>query len=365
MKAIQRSSIPVSAVLVLALTLPLTSSAHAPGGHHHHDHDHQDVQTSDDDDDFDSDSPFERLEPLPGMDPPSETKQRIPAMEAVEHAPEEAVSLRLRLDAPVTYDAHHVVDLELDGEHHFTPRHRSSLQITYQPIDDDGRDAHRHFGESMAPDADGQLILGTVDHAQVAIDAPRSLVDDATAYQLYDDAQFSFRLGERGQIGDIRVHRSTNPIVMTTVSEIAQYFAQSMPALPEEPVAPGDTWDDTFTLEETNDEHTRHQEVDMIYRFEEWVPCGDAHCAAITVHSDLEAAGRHQRGRLDTHVEAAGQQETTFFLDPEAGQVVASRSSTHAHGHTHTDHDREDEGIHRTVEFDHHVHIDSLTTRRP
>ncbi len=358
---------PLLLALVVALLFPLSSAAQAPGPHDHdhsHDHDHDDGQAHDADDDHDSDAPFARFDALPGLSAPGEAEDQLPSLdESADEAPDEPVELRFRLDDAVTYDTHHVVDLDIDGAHHFTPRHRSSLQVTYQPIDDEQRQATRTFGSALNPDQGGQLILATVERARVAIDAPQALIDDARPYQIYDDATFSFRLDDRGQVGDIRVHRSTNPLVMSTVSEIAQYLSQSMPLLPDEPIEPGHTWEDTFTLQEEDEEHHRRQEVDMIYRFDAWVPCGDTTCAAITIHSDLDAQGRFQRGRLDTQTEASGQLETMLFLDPDSGQVVASRSNTHANGHTFTDHDREEEIV-RTTEFDFHLHIDSIATRR-
>lgn len=254
--------------------------------------------------------------------------------------PEDPVQLRFQLDDPLTYDVHSRLHIEYPERPDLHPHYESSFVVDYEPLTETGRALlpswAMNVGENDVDPADGFPVVATVSGFSARFDHPPALTDPGLHYQLLRQATFSYRLGARGGVSDVRVHPPTNPVIRTSVEELVRLLAVSHPPFPDHSVEPGERWSDTAKLSMGVDDFEITQQLNAEYHFTRWIPCRDGYCALIDVEQDLDARARYAVGRLVTHTESEGTARGRLLFDPDRGHLVDARWEIDLTGHTHT-----------------------------
>lgn len=321
-----------------------------------------------------NESPFDDFRALDGLErPDSNDIDDIdePAVDVVPEiddfeAPDEPVLLRLDYDEAISYEVANRFQMEFEENPDFRQRFHSDMAIDYRPIDATTRDQLPVWeSTSLADDRDptGQRLLATISDYSAGIDAPHALDSPTWSYQLFRNARFSFRITDRGDVNDLRFHPPTNPVLRSSVEELVSLLATSHPALPQQPVEPGDHWTDTVDIsldDETEISETElGQTIELRYDFTDWVPCGNTACALIHVGQDIEATGFMKVRRYATNTTSSAVGAGAFLFDVEQGRIVQSDFNITADSSRLSERDT-DEGTETADEMDMEMEVDSV-----
>ena len=313
-----------------------------------------------------ADSPFDDFPELGAAD----TEEAPPVIDdpdqidVDEDAPDEPVELRLNTDEPVAFEVVSGLQITNDYSPHFEPDYRSGLVVEYTPTSMQRRDRLPHWPLTEVDDdiEGGEPMIVTVTDYAARFEQPSGLNDPARMHSLLRDATFSFLLGERGEITDVRVHPPTSPLLRASVEEMMRLLANTSPLLPEDPVEPGDSWTDTITVDLEDDDNDRSLDLDATYQFESWAECPSGWCALLTVDHQIDADGTYAPIHMINEGSADGEATTRLLFDPNAGRIVSSQFDAHTRGTTTSirpgDDDEEPEV---TREYNFELHIETST----
>lgn len=290
-------------------------------------------------------SPFDEFQRGDEYDPSAtissgamEPRDVVPRDGLAEDPPEEAVSLRFRFDSPTRYRVNNTSRMGFEDRPGFRQVYNSGLSIEYRPISQLQRDLFPQWPMevelSEAPEVLGQPILVTISAFSASFDQPFPLQDTARTHQLLKDAAFSYRITDRGNVSDLRIHPPTSPLARSSIEEVVRLLAASHPLLPEDDVEPGDSWSHTISLEADDEGVIKTHEVELTYTFDKWSRCGLHFCAVIDVDQEMKAAGRMVQSNQETRSATAGTSTGSFLFDPQEGRIIRSRWDLDAQGNT-------------------------------
>lgn len=289
------------------------------------------------------DSPFDDFPELEGPDAEARTALNpgdAPDLEEKSEEvspPDEPVELRLNLEERVDYEVASRLQLSYGDRPDFEPEYRSGLTVQYRPVSQTRRrqlpGTPLEVGDTEEPQG-GEGMMMTVTDFSGLFAHPSGLDHPARTHAPLRDARLSFRLGDRGQISDLRLHPPTNPTLRANAEEMMRLLTSMRPTLPEEAVQPGDDWTDTVSVQTGDEEVERSHELDIEYTFEDWTRCGPTHCAVLKAQYQLEATGTREVVHLRTDGEAAGTTTGRLLFAPASGRVVSSQWTTDVEGET-------------------------------
>ncbi len=285
-------------------------------------------------------SPFADFEPLSGFEERSgEPLELEDSAHDTEGMPEKAVALRFQFDRTMTYEVRNALRLHYDHRPDFAPVYQSGLFVEYYPIDEDYRDELARWPvdiDSEDTAVDGALLRLRIGNAVGSFDAPEALTDDTDVHPLLRDAVLSFRISDRGHIGDVQVHPPTNPLSRSSIEEMIRLLSASYPPLPEQDVSPGDSWENTVEWSVGDDDAELEHSAKFTYTFEKWTPCESGHCAVIDIEQVIDASGTYFSGTLQTDGVSSGESLGKVVFDVDAGLVVGAQWNLDARGATMT-----------------------------
>ena len=276
-------------------------------------------------------SPFDAFPALEGYgddEPRLDTARQLPAIDDEQRPapPDEPVELRITADEPLYYEIAGRLRIDVD-DYDFQTDYRSALLVEYRPVSELRRQRLPRWASDVSTEdsiADGQPMVARISDFSAIFEHPLQFRGSTYPHRLLQDARFSFRLDERGRIGDVQIHPPTNPVARATLEDIIRLLAQSHPALPEEAVGPGDTWSDSVELLSEGDSAQWEQRLETEYRFHQWVRCGSAACAQIEVERDIDVVGQHRGRRVDTDSSADATARATVLFRPDTGRIISS-----------------------------------------
>ena len=309
-------------------------------------------------------SPFDAFPALEGYsddEPRLDTDRELtPLDEDSSMPPDEPVELRIAVDEPLYYEIAGRLRIDVD-DYDFQTDYRSALLVEYRPVSELRRQRLPRWDSDVSTEdsiADGQPMVARISDFSAIFEHPLHFRGSTYPHRLLQDARFSFRLDERGRIGDVHIHPPTNPVARATLEDVIRLLEQSHPALPEEPVAPGDTWSDTVELLSEGDSAEWEQRIETEYRFHQWVRCASAACAQIKVERGIDVVGQHRGRRVDTDNSADATARATVLVRPDDGRIISSHWRLSAD--THTSAQRDDgESLH---EYDSDVLMETAIT---
>lgn len=355
---------PIWPMLALCVVLPASLSAQpqieAP----------DDVQASLSDSPFDDFAPLDGYEHVdtaasPGVDP-TELDEAQRADEDIATPPDTAVALRFDFDRTNTYQVRNSLRIDYDDRSHIASAYQSGHYVEYYPIDEQRRDELDYWPIDV--DTDGDIDLGDTTTMRVSIgntsnifEQPDPLSSRTDAYSLLRQATITFRITDRGAIGDVRVHPPTNPLMRSSIEELIRLLAASHPPLPEEYISPGDSWTDTVEWSADSDDARLSQEATLTYTFERWATCDGDYCAVIDIDQDIEARGSYYAGTLETGTVSTGAGVGRILFDVQEGRVVDSQYNVTARGATQTVREDDDDGE-PVNDFSFGLHVNSTAT---
>lgn len=297
-----------------------------------------------------------------------ETSEVLPQMKVVPIAdpqptPTEPVTLRFRYTEPLRYDFTNTSRMGFEDKPSLRQIYRSGMAVEYRPLTEMERAVLPQWAMQVdlgddAKDPEGQIVLATVFAFSGSFEEPHELTDTARTHQILKDAAFSYRLSDRGDISDLRIHPPTNPLARSSLEDIARLLGQAHPIFPEEPVGPGSTWTHQISLSFEDGAVVKAMDVDLSYHFERWDQCGIAQCAIINVEQDVKAAGRLLYGSNETRSASAGQGSGQFIFAYEAGEIRSSRWNLSVRGDT-TALQRESGAIRELASVNFHLEVDT------
>lgn len=278
----------------------------------------------------------------PGSDP--ETSEVLPQQKVVQIAdpdptPTEPVELRYRFTEPLRYDFTNASRMGFEDKPDLRQIYRSGMAVEYRPLTEIERAIIPQWRMDVnvgdnPKEAQGQIVLATIYAFSGSFEEPYELIDTARTHQILKDAAFSYRITERGDISDLRIHPPTNPLARSSLEDVARLLGQAHPVFPEEPVGPGSTWKRTISLSFKDRAVVKAQDIELIYTFKEWDLCGVAQCAVISVDQHVKAAGRLLYDGNETRSASAGEGSGQFLFDYKAGEVRGSRWNLSVRGDT-------------------------------
>lgn len=277
--------------------------------------------------------------------------------------PDGAIPLRFRWEQSMNYDVNNVLRMGFEERPDLRQIYRSGLAIEYSPISRVQREllpAWRMRVDVPTRETEGEVsyLLATVSNFTGVFEEPHELANASRTHQILKDAAFSFRIDDRGNVSDVRVHPPTNPLARASIEEMIRLLSVSHPVLPEEAVEPGARWTESIELSFEDGHVVKTQDVELSYHLEEWRPCGREQCAFIRVTQDVKAAARYIEGNLETQGASAGEGSGWFMLALDSGMVVSSRWNVSTRGRTQA-RQRDGDRIRELAESRYHIEIDS------
>jgi len=291
-------------------------------------------------------SPFDAFPALDGYgddEPRLDTDRKLTPLDDgdSEMPPDEPIELRVAVDEPLYYEIAGRLRIDVD-DYEFESDYRSALLVEYRPVSDLRRQRlPRWDSDDLAEHSvtGGQPIVARVSDFSAFFRHPLQFREAPHPHRLLQDARFSFRLDERGRIGDLQIHPPTNPVVRATLEDVIQLLDQSHPALPEDAVAPGDTWSDSTEIQREDDSARWEQQLDTEYQFRQWVRCGNAVCAQLDVERSIDVVGTHHARRVSTDGSASATADAAILFRPDDGRIISSHWRLSADTHTAAERD--------------------------
>ncbi len=270
-----------------------------------------------------------------------------PQREAAEH-PDGPVELRFRFDEPMRFDVSATSRMGFEDRPGLRQFYQSGMAVEYRPITELQRAQLPAWQMQIDAAKDNevheehQILLASIFRFSGSFNEPRELSDTARTHQLLKDAHFSFRVSDRGEVSDVKIHPPTNPLVRSSMEEMIRLLVESHPVLPDEAIEPGDSWTQSIKLEADDESVVRTQDVELEYTFNDWTRCGPTYCARIDVEQSVNAAGRYTVRNVETRSATDGSGSGWFLLDPRRGRIIRSHWTVDSQGDTNVRRRKED-----------------------